>query len=227
MLLNNNNDTNNILNYLYNDNRDLDSPFNKIINMIGFDEEQIYNIIFTNTDLKYIEKQINNLLNCVNESNAELAFVLDIQYLIDLIKLYDNKKKEIHIYDFLLHILKNKVDNIFIFDSNNILNSNNKNSILNNELKYTLLKHNNTFNFDDNYLIQIYKNPDSLYWKHFNESKNKIEFYQEFEQDNLNWVNIDDDECILTTKNINELYKYNIFSENNKFVLHPLSKLNL
>ena len=60
MLLNNEDDTNKILNYLYNDDRDVDSPFDDILNMIGFDEEQIYNMTFANTDLKYIEKQINN-----------------------------------------------------------------------------------------------------------------------------------------------------------------------
>lgn len=222
MLLNNNVDeTNNLINYLFNENRDIENPFDDLINTISFDKDQVYNMNLNNTHIKEIEQNINNIFNCVEESDAELALVIDIKYLMDLIDKFDKNNLEIHLYDFIIHKLLKKIDRLYIYDCDNLLKSP---SIIYYEL-LELLKNSSTKKInDDNDKIKIYKNVNSIYWK-------KLESNQTFEYNYTNdkyiYGVIDGEISIMTSETKSLLYLSNIFNEFNDIVLHPLHKLKI
>lgn len=227
-------ETTEILNYLLNENRNINNPFNDVRNVAGFDLDQIYKINITEENMKEISNNITNTIKCVNESNAELIFVLDINYLINLIKCFDKKNMEIHLYDFILYKLTNKVDKLYILDMENILFINSKPTLMYYELENQLIKKNVNIENKNlniafaNIFITIYKSYDSIYWKNL-QIDQTIKYLDDNTTDteNYNYGEIDDNECLITNTNILELFNSNIFNESKIEVLHPLSKLTI
>jgi hypothetical protein len=214
------------------------NPFDNFKSNINLDEEQICKIDLVKSSLQQISKDINTTLEIANESNGKVVLILDIGFLFDLIKIFKESERENHLYDFLLHKLKNKVDKLFILDSNSILTIENNHSSVLDELKIYLCKDKKTMSkIIDNHEVTIYKNHDSLYWKFLDLNK-KIEYINleseesedledsENKLNNTRLVEIEGEESLLTTINLSKICFTNLF-EMHSCVLDPLDKLNI
>lgn len=207
------------------------NPFENIKVNLNIDKEQVCSINLIKSTLQYINKQITETLNNVKKSNSKISVILDINLLFKIIKSFEEKEIEVHLYDFILHILKNKVDKLFILDIYDILKVNNdKLSSVHEEFKLFLLKEKYIPKSNTNEkLVTIYKTHKSLYWKIFNLNQ-KISYLDSCDEeeklaDDITLVEIDDEEAILSTIDISKICFSNLF-EMHTFVLNPLDKLN-
>lgn len=207
------------------------NPFENIKVNLNIDQEQVCSINLIKSTLQNINNQITETLENAKKSNSKISVILDINLLFEIIKQFEEKEIEVHLYDFILHILKNKVDKLFILDSNDILKvENNKLSGVYDELKIFLLKDKYIPkpNTNEN-LVTIYKHHKSLYWKilNLNQRISYLDPCDEEEKlaDDISLVEIDDEEAILTTIDISKIIFSNLF-EMHTFVLNPLQKLN-
>lgn len=210
-----------------------ENPFDNIKPNIGIDKEQICKINLIDNTLNQIDKEITVGLNCANESNSKNVIVLDINLIFDLILSFSSKNIENHIYDYLLHKFKNKIDKIFILDNKNILkNTIGYSSIYNELILYFSKNKNNDINksniSDSN--ISIYKHNDILYWRILTDDINiecvDINDCKNQEDEELNIYEINGKETIVKTINISKICFTNLF-EKHLIVLHPLDKLNI
>lgn len=206
------------------------NPFENIKVNINIDTDQVCNINLIKSTLQQINTQISKTLENVNQSNSKLSVILDINLLFTIIKSFEEKEIEVHLYDFILHILKNKVDKLFILDINNILKKNNGIiSSVYDELKIFLLKEKTCLKkITNNSIVTIYKPHSSLYWKILDLNQKITYLEQDDEEklaDDIMLVEIDDEEVILTTIDINKICFSNLF-EMHSYVLNPLQKLN-
>jgi hypothetical protein len=211
------------------------NPFDNFKSNISLDEEQICKIDLVKGSLQQISKDINTTLEIAHESNGKIVLILDIGFLFDLIKIFKESECEIHLYDFILHKLKNKVDKLFILDSNSILTIKNNHSSVLDELNIYLCKDKTPSKLIiDNHEVTIYKNHDSLYWKFLDLNK-RIEYIHSDTEDaedlknksnNTVLVEIDGEESLLTTINLSKICFTNLF-EMHSCVLDPLDKLNI
>jgi hypothetical protein len=172
------------------------NPFDDYKNNMNLDEDQICFIDIVKSNLKTIDRKITEMLETASESSAQIALVLDIGFLFDLINLFKETKTEIHLYDFILHKLKNKIDKLFILDSKSILKINDGNSSVFDELKmYLLVVQNPEFDIIYNPEITIYKSDSSLYWKILRDDQKIV-----YDFKHADVLDDDYDENILTTK---------------------------
>lgn len=232
ILDNKNKDITNFINYL--NNAEHPNPFEDIKTNISIDKEQFYNIELPKITLKELGKSIDEILNTVDKSisekdntSAKLVFILDINVLFNLILFFDEDDKEIHIYDFILNKLKNKVNKVLILDEFNSLKIDGLKSNVVNELEIYLLKNKPEFpKIIHSNEITIYKYFDCIYWKVLNLNQ-RIEYISADEKDTeQTFVEIDGIDALIKTVKIEKICFSNIF-ENHKFVLHPLDKLDL
>lgn len=197
---------------------------------INFDEEQMCNINLVKDNIKTIDNYIKETLNNAIESNSKIVVLLDINLVFNILKLFEDKNIEVHLYDFILHILKNKVDKLFILDKENILvNENNKYSSIYHELKIYLLNEKITEDKILNDDIQIYKNYSMLYWRILN-NNDTINYIDNEEEDKLEKgmtiIQVNDENAILTTQQMAKIQYSNLFEMHN-FVLNPLDKIKI
>jgi len=222
-----------MIEYLYNDERNLENPIPNvnIDNSIGFDRDQVYEINLHTSNIKELNFNITNILINVDESNSELCLILDINYLLDILKRIDELNEETHIYDFLLYKLAKCMDKILILDQNNMLKTiDDQNNLVLLELQNKLLKTNNQniWNIPIRDIV-ICKKEESIYWKIPN-FIDKINITDEEDKnllENVIYYDIGDEEYMLTKQNLTKIYESNIFNIENDEVLHPLSKMNI
>ena len=88
------------------------------------EEEQIYDINIINKNIKELDVLIKNILQSVNESSSTLHLIIDIDFLLTLFKKFYDKDCEIHVIDFIIYKFKNKVDAIYIYSKDSMLNAN-------------------------------------------------------------------------------------------------------
>ena len=212
---------------------------------INFDEDQIYYYNILKNNFKDVDAKLENIFNNANESNAEICLVIDIGFILNFIKFFENNSDlDNHILDFLSFKLEHRLDKMFIYDDTNTFSINSllyldllsyskvKYSFNSSNIKfYTIDNDKNKNYFDDNY-ITIYKNTNKMYWNILN-LNSKVSYDEEYDdEDDINnqicMVEIDDIDSLLTTKNLNDLFNANIFNiECNKEVLNPLLKNNI
>jgi len=87
------------------------------------EEEQIYDINIINKNIKEVGVLITNILQSVNESSSTLHLIIDIDFLLTLFKKFYDKGCEIHVIDFIIYKFKNKVDAIYIYSKDSMLNT--------------------------------------------------------------------------------------------------------
>lgn len=156
------------------------NPFSTVKTNINFDEEQFYFVDLLKDSIPILKNKFESLVQLSKESEASNVLILDIGFLFDLLKLFNQEKLEVHLYDFILYQLQKSIDTIIILDSEGILESNNKKSSVYYELKLYLLK-----KLDEDFhcplsQVSLYKNYNHLYWN-INTNKNKeknIEFME-------------------------------------------------
>ena len=225
----NDKDTNNIIEYLYNEDRDLPNPFDdnlSVDNNIGFDKDQVYQINLCTDNIKQIDTELTNIFENVEESNGELSLILDINYLLNLLQKIDDESKEMHLYDFLIYKLSKKLDKMFILDINKDLEHNDNPNMISTELTNKLIRNNNnliTINQATNFIL--YKKDDCIYWKILLDDKINININDLI--DKVIYHEIDGEEYMITSQTMEKLFSSNIFDHTNTDEpLHPLSKKN-
>jgi hypothetical protein len=239
----NNKDILNYYNKLINNNDDEEILKDKI--KINFDEDQIYYYNILKNNFNDVDIELENIFNNANESNADISLVVDIGFILNFIKFFENNTDlDNHIIDFLTFKLKHKLDKIFIYDDTNTFSLNSllyldllsyskvKYNLNSSNIKYYTIDNDNNKNYIDDNFITIFKNTNKMYWNILN-LNSKISYDDEYdENDDINnqicMVEVDDIDSLLTTKNINDLLNANIFNiECNKEVLNPLLKNNI
>jgi hypothetical protein len=218
-ILNNSDIYNNIFDFLFDNNPtdEVKSNFTNSMDIV-FDNEQILKIDLQNYNIVSLNNLINNLINISTESESELIIYLDINHIINFIK---NSTIETHIFDFLIHKLKNKADRLYIYENENL-----KNSLFIKEI-FTIKK-NYKFVNNNNNSIYIYKLNDIniKYWNIFNLDINNLDL-SDYSNSSIKIFNYNNNEFLLTQINISDLSLNNIISHHNNFVLHPLDKINI
>lgn len=125
------------------------------------EEEQVYDINIINKNIKEIDILTENILQSVNESSSTLHLIIDIDFLLTLFKQFYDKGCEIHIIDFIIYKFKNKVDAIYIYSKNGMLNTK---SILYKEIIGCLKDIHINKSISDNCIYTLYKNINNTYW---------------------------------------------------------------
>lgn len=238
-------------------NTDILNYYNKLINnndndeilkdkiKINFDEDQIYYYNILKNNFNDVDIELENIFNNANESNADICLVIDIGFILNFIKFFENNTDlDNHIIDFLTFKLKHKLNKIFIYDDTNTFSLNSllyldllsyskvKYNLNNSNIKFYTIDNDKNKNYIDDNFITIFKNTNKMYWNILN-LNSKISYDDEYdENDDINnqicMVEVDDIDSLLTTKNINDLLNANIFNiECNKEVLNPLLKNNI
>ena len=235
----NNSEIKQIISYLIDS--EITNPFDNFKSNFSLDEEQICNIDLLKSSLQQISENITTILKIVDESGGKIALVLDIGFLFDLIKIFKESEHENHLYDFLLHKIKNKIDKLFILDSKSILTIGTKHSSVLDELNIYLYKIKSpNKKIIDNREVIIYKNHDSLYWNLLDSNQQIEHFHNEIEKEevelkveeteniltNTSFVEIDSKSSLLLTTNLSKLCFSNLF-EMHSCVLDPLNKLKI
>jgi hypothetical protein len=179
-----------------------------IINTGLIEEEQIYDINIINKNIKEIGIIIDLALKNVSESSSTLHLIIDIDFLLTLFKQFYDKGCEIHVIDFIIYKFKNKVDAIYIYSKNNMINAR---SLLYKEIidmldsKVQLSK-----SVSNNINYTLYKNINNTYW-----------YLDDVEGEDGDTPNMSMD---INISNITS----NIFNENEElYVLNPYDKNKL
>jgi hypothetical protein len=170
------------------------------------EEEQVYDINIINKNIKEIDILTENILQSVNESSSTLHLIIDIDFLLTLFKQFYDKGCEIHIIDFIIYKFKNKVDAIYIYSKNGMLNTK---SVLYKEI-IDILNTADAINITNKTNIYtLYKNINNMYW----------------------YLDVKDDEDsdipnISIEVNISDIIS-NIFNGDDLYVLNPCDKNKL
>ncbi len=235
--------------YIFDETREVTCPFvleenNKSVTGLKWDPEQFYSIVLGEKNLKQIENDIEQVYSDVQESNANVYLILDINYLINFLIIGEKAKVPVHIFDFLLLKLKKfNFDSIIIYDENNNYDESN---LLYEQIK-TNFKIINKFESEIfTREIQVYKKIDSndldIYWNMTN-FNDVIDIKQQVKTPNYN-DNDDDDniesqnsfsfglvngsESFISKIKILDIIEKNIFEleSNPGIILDPLDKIN-
>ena len=111
--------------YIFDETREIACPFvleenNKNITGLKWDSEQFYSIVLGEKSLVQLENDIEQVYSDVEESNANVYLIIDINYLINFLIIGEKAKIPVHIFDFLLLKLKKfNFDSIIIYDETN------------------------------------------------------------------------------------------------------------
>ena len=170
------------------------------------EEEQVYDINIINKNIKEIDILTENILQSVNESSSTLHLIIDIDFLLTLFKQFYDKGCEIHIIDFIIYKFKNKVDAIYIYSKNGMLNTK---SVLYKEIMNILNTADATNIANKTNILTLYKNINNMYW----------------------YLDVKDDEdsdipLLSIDVNISDIIS-NIFNGDDLYVLNPCDKNKL
>ncbi len=158
---------NNFLNYIFDVTREKEINFTldeKINTKIEWEKEQFYFIEPEKTNIFQLDKDFLELKDVIEESNAQLCVIIDIDYVISFID--ENKKlgNQTHLYDYLIEKISNfkKISTVILFNEKNI----DENNILFEQIK-TKFMLDYVSPFAENKIV-VYKSIDdqelNLYW---------------------------------------------------------------
>jgi hypothetical protein len=237
LLDNKKDDIKSFFDYINDDTRSIEYPFKKNKNIdysFMVEIEQFYQIDLENSNLKEISNNLDIFFQICKESDGEIVFVLDINYLIENFV----KSKNVcpnHLIDFILWKLKNKVTYILVLDTNTIVKK--YNNLLFAQLEtcfqnYDLKK----YNFEKNILVykdiqeEVYEN---IYWKllypeiKINEHIKKIK--SPYGESEFNIVKINNKECFLSKINLSDIIEKNLLNLHNDpgIIIEPVDRINI
>lgn len=190
------------------------------------DVEQFHHIEINNKTLIDIDNEIEIFLNIVNESKGFIHLLVDINYLINILKI-NNKVN--HILDFLLYKLEKIPKNIIILDLENKFKIN---SILYYQFNSLLL--NNENNYITNYLT-IFKiideSEDDYYW-YIAKPNHNLKLIEEIDLEQSDdlisgiYSLNDKDKCIVIDIKLSSLVKKNLINNmcKEELVINPLER---
>ena len=238
-----NEDIKSFFDYIDDNTRTLEYPFkkNKNINYSFMIElEQCYQIDIENSNLKELSYNLDIFFQIVDESEGEIVFVIDINYLIEN---FINSKKisPNHLIDFILWKLQKKVTYISILDSTTTVTK--YNNLLFAQLETCFKKCNlSKYNLDQNLLVykniseEVYEN---VYWSllypemKITQNKQKIKSPYENEDEDgkseFHIVMINNKECFLGKINLSDIINKNLLNLNNDpgIIIEPSDRINI
>ncbi len=227
--------------YIFDDTREVLCPFvieenNKNTTGLKWDSEQFYSIILGEKSLFQLEKDIEQVYSDVEESNANVYLLIDINYLMNFLIIGEKAKVPVHIFDFLLLKLKKfNFDSIIIYDENNNYDASN---LLYEQIKLNFRIINKFESEIFTKEIKVYKKIDSneldIYWNmtNFNDIidvKQQVKFDNQYDnQVDFSYGLVNGSESFISKIKIIDIIDKNIFElENNPgIILDPLDKIN-
>jgi hypothetical protein len=171
------------------------------------EEEQVYDINIINKNIKEVDILIENILQSISESSSILHLIIDIDFLLTLFKQFYDKDCEIHVIDFIIYKFKNKVDAIYIYTKNNMLNVN---SLLYKQITECLKDVHINKNINNKDIYTLYKNINNTYWY--------LDVKDDDEDSDIPNISIE--------VNISDIIS-NIFNKDDLYVLNPCDKNKL
>lgn len=232
-----NDDIKSFFDYINDYTRILEYPFkkNKNINYsFMIENEQLYQIDLENSNLKEISNNLDNFFQIVKESEGEIVFVLDINYLIEN---FINSKKisPNHLIDFILWKLQNKVTYISILDLNMTVKK--YNNMLFAQLETCFINCDlSKYNLDQNILVykdiceEVYENVYwSLLYPEMKITKNKEKIISPYDKSEFNIVEINNNECFLGKINLSDVINKNLLNLGNEpgIIIQPSDRINI
>lgn len=232
-----NNDIKNFFDYINDDDRILEFPFEKendIDYSFMIEQEQIYNINIIDSNLKEISINLDDFFSIAKESEGQIIFILDINYIINNFVISKNISPN-HLIDFILWKLKNKVSEIYVLDL--YLNIKNYKNMLFAQLESCLINHDYLkFNLDNNFVVYKDINDevfDNVYWNLFYPEMKILEYIQNinspYDDSNFQIVKINNKECFMTKINVSDIIGKNLLNLNNEpgIIIDPTDRLNI
>jgi hypothetical protein len=239
ILDNKNDNIKSFFDYINDDTRSLEYPFKKNKNIdysFMIESEQFYQIDLENSNLKEISDNLDIFFQIVNESDGEIVFVVDINYLIEN---FINSKKVSpnHLVDFILWKLKNKVTFISVLDTNMLVSK--YNNMLFAQLETCFVNFDlSKYNLDQSLLV--YKNTEeeiyeNVYWNllypemKITKNKQKIKSPYEDKESEFSIVEINNKECFLAKINLSDIINKNLLNLNNNpgIIIQPSDRINI
>lgn len=226
----------NFLKYINDSERTIEYPFEKKLEIdysFMIENEQFYQMDLENSTINEIAQNLDEFKSIVSESNGEIIFVIDINYLIDFFVKIKEKSQPNHLFDLILWKLKSTVNSIFIIDKNQIV------SKKENMLYIQLSKCLNVFkdiNYDKE--IYVYRNAsdtiiESVYWNLFYSEMKQTENLQKvkspFDNTYFDLVKINDKICFSYRVNLNKIIDKNLINldKDPGIIIEPLDRLNI
>lgn len=234
-------------NYINDNTRILTFPFEKendIDYSFMVETEQFYQINLENSNLSEISKNLYYFFQITGESDGKTILILDICYLFD----YYIKTKNLsqnHLIDFIIWKLKNKLSNIFIIDTKNIIL--NKNNFLFYQLESCLNKKMPKTNLDLDFKLLIYKKTsddifDNVYWNilyphmkiteyigKISSPYEKTKDSKDSDETDFSIVIINGFECFLSKTKLSDLIDKNLLNLNDEpgIIIEPIDRINI
>lgn len=223
--------------YINDNTRTIEYPFKKNKNIdysFMVEQEQFYQIDLENSNLKEISDNLDDFFQIVKESNGEIVFVLDLNYLIENFVKSKNVAPN-HLIDFILWKLKNKVTYILILDINMIVK--NYNNLLFAQLETCFINWDLT-KYDLNKNILVYKDIEeevyqNTYWNLLYPEIKITEHIQKIKspygESEFNIVKINNKECFLSKINIADIVEKNLLNLHNEpgIIIQPTDRINI
>jgi hypothetical protein len=223
--------------YINDNTRTLEYPFKKNKNIdysFMIEQEQFYQIDLDNSNLKEISDNLDNFFQIVKESDGEIVFVLDLNYLFENFNKSKNTSPN-HLVDFILWKLKNKVTYILLLDSNMVVKK--YNNLLFVQLETCFINWDlSKYDLDKN--ILVYKNVneevyENIYWNLLYPEIKIMEHIQKikspFGESEFNLVKINDKECFLSKINLLDVVDKNLLNLHNDpgIIIEPIDRINI
>lgn len=232
-----NDDIKNFFDYINDDTRTIEYPFKKNKNIdysFMIEQEQIYQIDLENSNLGEISSNLDVFFQIVKESEGEIVFALDINYLINN---FINSKKisPNHLVDFILWKLKNKVTYILILDLNMIVTK--YNNLFFAQLETCFINWDLT-KYDLNQNILVYKDIQeevyqNVYWNLLYPEMKITEHIQKIKSPygdaEFSIVKINNKECFLSKINLSDIVEKNLLNLDNDpgIIIEPTDRINI
>lgn len=229
---------NSFFSYIFDETREIECPFllNTNINTgLKWDQEQFYSIKLEESNITQLSNDLEQVYDAVSESDGQITFILDIDYLIKFLIKCEKNNTPAHIFDFILLKLKKfNLENIIIFDFDNKYSKTN--------LLYEQIKINFKITnfFDSEFItdeITVYKklidNELNIYWNLIN-PLDQIELNEKINTETISHDlieifhgKINNTETFISKIKISDVINKNIFElENNPgIILDPLDKI--
>lgn len=237
ILDNNKDEIKTFFDYINDNTRTIEYPFNKNKNIdysFMVEQEQFYQIDLENSNLKEISDNLDNFFQIIKESDGEIVFVLDLNYLFENFVKSKNTYPN-HLIDFILWKLKNKVTYILLLDSNMLVKK--YNNLLFAQLETCFINW-NLAKYDLNKNILVYKNVEeevyeNIYWNLLYPEMKIIEHIQKikspFGESEFDLVKINEKECFLSKINLLDIIEKNLLNLHNDpgIIIEPIDRINI
>ncbi len=223
--------------YLNDDTRS-EYPFKKDLTIdysLMLEQEQMCILEIKNNSLIYIGEQIDLFLNIVKKSKGDITLVLDIKFLLDFLIETKDKSQPNHLIDLILYKIKNNIENIILFDKNNLIKNNSNLFYIQFE---SCIKGVNLNNNILNKNILVYRDAEttvieSVYWNLLY-PENKItehikKIKSPYDETFFDLVKISNKLCFLYKVNIKEIINKNLINLENDpgIVIDPIDRFNI